>query len=157
MDLAREEQVYSSDSSPAGWNSPNRDDTYSLSDYGYVEQEKSTSAADDGYVSSVSCTNSVDACSEVSQEEEIDGRLSSKFICGYRSDTKRLNKNRKQRLREFNKKTYITKLKQVIIASDLIKVKPKGKKGFTEYDTLKYTRELIEVLIALRNRKVHQL
>ena len=37
-----------------------------------------------GYVSSVSCTNSVDACSEVSQEEEVEGRLSSKFICGYR-------------------------------------------------------------------------
>lgn len=50
MDLAREEQVYSSDSSPVGWNSPNRDDTYSLSEYGYVEQEKS--AADDGKVTS---------------------------------------------------------------------------------------------------------
>jgi hypothetical protein len=50
----------------------------------------------------------------------------------FRSDVKRLNKNRKQREREFNKKVYITKLKQVIIASDLIKVKPKGKKGFTE-------------------------
>jgi hypothetical protein len=39
-----------------------------------------------GYVSSVSCTNSVDACSEVSQEEEIEGRLGSKHICGYRLD-----------------------------------------------------------------------
>ena len=43
MDLAREEQVYSTESSPVGWNSPSRDDYF---DYGYVEQEKST--ADDG-------------------------------------------------------------------------------------------------------------
>jgi hypothetical protein len=48
MDLAREELVYSSDSSPVGWNSPSRDDTYSLSEYGYVEQERS--AADDGNI-----------------------------------------------------------------------------------------------------------
>lgn len=100
MDLAREEQVYSSESSPVGWNSPTRDDYF---DYGYVEGyvEQEKSSADDGnleyllrpsvssvlclgYVSSVSCTNSVDACSEVSQEEEAEGRLSSKFICGYR-------------------------------------------------------------------------
>lgn len=130
MDLAREEQVYS------------MEDAYPSFDYHYV-QNVHGGAADDGYVSSVSCSNSVDACSEVSQEE-IDGRRS---VCGYRSDVKRLNKNRKQREREFNKKVYITKLKQIIIASDLIKVAPKGKKGFTEYDTLKYTKELIKVLI----------
>lgn len=64
MDLAREEQVYSSSDScevspPVGWNSPDRprDNTYpSLStpssEYDYVEQESSLkiygNAADDG-------------------------------------------------------------------------------------------------------------
>ena len=46
-------------------------------------------------------------------------------------EQKRLEKNRKQRETD-KKKVYITKLKKVIFASDLIKVKPKGKKGLTE-------------------------
>ena len=57
MDLAREEQVYSMESSPVGWNSPSRDDYF---DYGYVEQEKST--ADDGNLILVKATSFSSVC-----------------------------------------------------------------------------------------------
>lgn len=47
-------------------------------------------------------------------------------------EVKRLKKNRKQRERELKKKIYIDTLKQIIIHSPLVDVKPKGSRKFTE-------------------------
>lgn len=45
---------------------------------------------------------------------------------------RRLKKNKKQRDREKKKKLYITKLKNILIASDLVDANPKGTRQFTE-------------------------
>lgn len=145
MDLAREVQVYS-DSTQVSYLSPSPDHECE-----YVEQEGSltiprSGSTDDGYVSSVSCSSS---CSEVSLEEETDSsKISSSNTANI--DVKRLKKNEKQREREWKKKVYITRLKSIIIASDLVSVQPKGRRQFTEYNTLKYTKELIEMLMSTK-------
>lgn len=53
-----------------------------------------------------------------------------------RDEAKRLKKNHRQKMREWKKNKYLNELRDIIIASNLLDVKPKGRRRFTEVKNL---------------------